>query len=95
MFYGNLNLIFTVFRLSVLHTVLTIELIDTSASGSSFLLAGIKRMALGADFYSDVLLGGTSLYNFAASAGDGCGLVVGMDSLFHRQSTLSKWKIST
>ena len=52
-------------------------------------------MALGADFYSDVLLGGTSLYNFAASAGDGSGLVVGMDSLFHRQSPLSKWKIST
>ena len=79
----------------LIHTKTLLETINTAAAVNQLLSASEERMALGADFYSDVLLGGTSLYNFAASAGDGSGLVVGMDSLFHRQSPLSKWKIST
>ena len=83
MFYGNLTLIFTVFRLSGLHTVRTIELIDTSASGSSFLLAGIIRMALGADFYVDVLLRRTGYELVTAVANNLCLIVIGLDSFLH------------
>ena len=40
----------------LLYAVLLVELIYTSAGVNELLLAGVERMALGADFNSDVLL---------------------------------------
>ena len=42
--------------LLLLHTILLIELINTSASLSCFLLACVERMALGADLNVDIFL---------------------------------------
>ena len=65
------------------HTILAVELIDTSASLCCLLLASVERMALRANFDVDLGLGGTSLDDVAASAGDGAVNVVRMDTLFH------------
>ena len=40
----------------LLHTVFLVELVNTSASLSCFLLSGVERMALGADLHVDVLI---------------------------------------
>jgi len=53
------------------------------AGVDQLLLSGIERMALGADFNLDIRLGGAGLDDLAARTADGCGLVVGMESLFH------------
>ena len=60
-----------------------LESVNTSAGINKLLLAGEERMALGADFYLDILLCGTGLYNVAASAGYGSLLIIRMDALFH------------
>ena len=55
----RLNLTSLILCLCV-HTIFLIELIDTSASCSSLLLASIERMALGANLHEDIFLGRTS-----------------------------------
>ena len=64
-----------------------LESVNTSAGINKLLLTGEERMALGANFYLDILLCGTCLYNVTASAGDGSLLVYGMDTLFHDYSS--------
>ena len=63
--------------------VLAVELINTSASLSRFLLAGIERMALGANFNVDLRLCGACHECVAAVACYSCLIVIRMDSLFH------------
>ena len=63
-----------------------VEAINTSTGVNQLLLAGIERVALGADLNGDVLLGGAGLDDVAAGASDGGLLVIGMDSFFHFDS---------
>ena len=60
-----------------------VEALNTSAGVNQLLLTSVERMALGANFDVDLGLGGTSLDDVAASAGDGAVNVVRMDTLFH------------
>ena len=46
-------------------------------------LAGIERVALGADFNSDVLLGGTGRKDVATSTANRGLFVIGMDTFLH------------
>ena len=71
-----------IFKLFI-QAVFLIELIDTSASLSSFLLSCIERMTFGADFYVDVLLGRTCYKSITAVAGYSCLIVIRMDSFSH------------
>ena len=66
-----------------LQAVLLVELIHATAGIDELLLAGIERMALGADFNRDVLLGAAGLDHGTAGAADGGGFVIGMDSGLH------------
>ena len=66
-----------------------VETSNTSTGVNQLLLAGIERVALGADFDSDVLLGGTSSKDIAASAADGSLIVLGMETFLHCCSPLS------
>ena len=69
--------------LSLLQIESLVETVDTSTGINQLLLAGIERVALGADFDSDLLLGGASGKYVATSAAD-CGLlVVRMDAFSH------------
>ena len=60
-----------------------VEALNTSAGVDQLLLTSVERMALGANFDVDLRLGGTSLNDVAARAGDGAVNVVRMDTLFH------------
>ena len=67
----------------LLQTKSLVETINTSTGVNQLLLAGIERVALGADFNTDFLLGGTSGEGVATSATDGGLLVLRMDAFFH------------
>ena len=60
-----------------------IEPINTSTGVNQLLLAGIERVALGADLNANVLLGGTSGKDIAAGTADGGLFVLGMDTFLH------------
>ena len=60
-----------------------VETVNTSTGVNQLLLAGIERVALGADFNTDLLLGGAGGEGVAASATDGGLLVLRMDAFFH------------
>ena len=68
--------------LQLLDAVLFVELIYTTAGVDQLLLAGIEGMALGADFYGDILLRAAGLIYSAAGAADGGGFVIRMDASF-------------
>ena len=57
-----------------------VEPINTSTGVNQLLLAGIERVALGADLNTNVLLGRTSGKDIAARAADGGLFVLGMDT---------------
>ena len=63
-----------------------LEAVNTSAGINKLLLTGVERMALGANFHLDVLLGRLCLDHVAAVAGDGRLVQYGMDVLFHGDS---------
>ena len=73
----------TDFVLILLQAKTLVEAIDTSTGVNQLLLAGIERVALGADFNTDVLLGGAGGKGVTTSAADGGLLVVGMDTFLH------------
>lgn len=66
-----------------LHAVTLLEAIDTAADVNQLLLAGIERMALGADFNAQLLLGGTGDEGVAANASHGRLLILRMDTFLH------------
>ena len=65
------------------HTILAVELIDTSASLCCLLLASVERMALGANFNVKFGLGRAGYECVATVTGYSCLVVVRMDSCFH------------
>ena len=70
-------------KLKLLDAVLLIELINTAAGINELLLAGVERMALGADLNGDAGTGRAGLDSCAASALDNGGLIIRMDSCLH------------
>ena len=60
-----------------------VETINTSTGVNQLLLAGIERVALGADFNSDVLLGGASRKDVTTGAANRGLFVLGMDTFLH------------
>ena len=60
-----------------------IEAINASTGVNQLLLAGIERVALGADLNTNVLLGRTSGKDIAAGTADGVLFVLGMDTFLH------------
>lgn len=71
------------------HTKALFEAINAPTGINQLLTAGEERMALGANFNTDVLFGRTGVNNLTASAGNGGLLVIRMDSLFHTVFHLS------
>ena len=69
--------------LLIVHAILLIELINTSACLSSLLLAGVERMAFGTDFYVDILLCRTCNESISTVACYSCLIIVRMDSFSH------------
>ena len=69
--------------MDLLHVETLFEPVYTATGINKLLLAGIERMALGADLNTNVLAGGAGLENLAASASDRGGLILGMYVLFH------------
>ena len=61
----------------------SLEAVNTSAGINELLLAGKERVALGADFYRDILLSGSGLIYSTTSATNGCRYVLRMDSFLH------------
>ena len=83
----NPNLVFSVLVLCF-DAVLTIELIDTASGGSGLLLAGVERMALGADLHMDLLLRRAG-YEFVAAVANHLRLIIlRMNSFFHFVTSL-------
>ena len=66
-----------------LHAVALLEAVDTAAGVNQLLLAGKERVALGADFNAQLLLGGTGDEGVAADAGHGNLLILRMDAFLH------------
>jgi hypothetical protein len=60
-----------------------VEPVNTSTGVNQLLLAGIERVALRADFNSDVLLGGTGRKDVATGAANRGLFVIGMDTFLH------------
>ena len=60
-----------------------VETINTSTGVNQLLLAGVERVALGADFNSDVLLGGTGSKHVATGTANRGLFVLGMESFLH------------
>ena len=60
-----------------------VEAINTSTGVNQLLLAGIERVALGADLNTNVLLGGASGKDIATCTADGGLFVLGMDTFLH------------
>ena len=67
----------------LLQTKSLVETINTSTGVDQLLLAGVERVALGADLNTDLLLGGTGCKHVATCATDGGLFVVGMDAFSH------------
>jgi hypothetical protein len=65
------------------HVVALLKSVNTSAGVNQLLLTGEERMALRADFYSDVLLGRACRDLVTASASDYSSFVYGMNTFFH------------
>ena len=60
-----------------------VETVNTSTGVNQLLLAGIERVALGANFNLDILLGGAGGKGVTAGATDGSLLVLRMDAFSH------------
>ncbi len=73
----------TDFVLILLQAKTLVEAIDTTTGVNQLLLAGIERVALGADLDTDLLLGGASGKDVTAVATDRGLFVLGMDTFLH------------
>jgi hypothetical protein len=73
----------------LLHIEALLKAVNTPAGIHQFLLSGKERVAFGANFNPDVLLGRGSLDLVATGADNLDGLILWMDSLFHAISPLS------
>ncbi len=66
--------------LLLVETESLVEAVYASAGVNQLLLTCVEGVALGADFYSDVALGGAGFDNIAASTGDGSRYIIRMDT---------------
>lgn len=67
-----------------------LELLNPSGGVYELLLAGIERVALGADFNLHLFFGGAGLYGIAADAGNNrVWVVFGVDFRFHTRASLA------
>ena len=67
----------------LIEIVLSVERFNTSAGLCSFLLACVERMALGANFYVNVLLCGTYCKRISAVTGHCCLIILRMNCFLH------------
>ena len=67
----------------LLQTKSLVETINTSTGVDQLLLAGVERVALGADLNTDLLLGRTGCEHVATCATDSSLFVVRMDAFSH------------
>ena len=67
----------------LLQTKSLVETINTSTGVNQLLLAGIERVALGADLNTDVLLSGASRKDVATGTANRSLFVLGMDTFLH------------
>lgn len=78
---------FTTFKLLseqlLAHIVALLKSVNTSAGVNQLLLTGEERVAFGADFYSDVLLGRACSDFISASASDYSSFICGMNTFLH------------
>ena len=73
-----------------LFSVAAHETVDAAAGIHQLLLAGVERMALGADVHAHVLADGAGLKGLAAHAAHRGGAVLGMDVFLHRVHLLAR-----
>ena len=71
------------YRQLLLQAKTLVETVNTSTGVNQLLLAGVERVALGADFNTNVLLGGASGKDIATRATDRGLFVLGMDTFLH------------
>ena len=69
--------------LQLLQVETLVETINASTGVNQLLLAGIERVALGADFNADVLLGGAGRKDVATGTANSSLFVLGMDTFLH------------
>ena len=62
-----------------------LETVYATAGVNQLLLAGVVRMAGGANFNADVLLRRAGVDHVTADASDGCAFINGMNSVLHRR----------
>ena len=74
--------------MDLLDAVFPVELVHAAAGIDKLLLAGVKRVALGADLNGDILAGAAGLDDVAAGAADRRRLVVRMDAFLHGKCPL-------
>ena len=60
-----------------------VETVNTSTGVNQLLLAGIERVALGADLNADLLLSRTGSKDVATGTANGSLFVIGMDTFLH------------
>lgn len=72
--------------------VALLEFLHATRAVDKLLLAGKKRVAAGADFHADVLLGGARVNHVAAHASDRGIKVLGMYFLFHQMLLFFSFK---
>lgn len=72
------------FELILIIAVFFAETINAAFRVHKFLFTRKKRMADGADFHADILLGGTRFNTVSAGACDGGLLVIRVNAFFHR-----------
>ena len=85
---GNDNLFLFVLQIETL-----LKSVNPSAGINQFLFSSEERMALGANFNTDILLCRTGMNHIAACAGNGCLFIIWMDVFFH-VSHLFRWNRS-
>ena len=78
----------SVFLLVQYITVALLELVHAAAGIHQLLLAGVERVALGADFNAQLLLGGAGCERFTAYAANDRLAILGMDAFLHCFSPL-------
>lgn len=66
-----------------LHTEALFETVNTAACINKLLFTGKERMAFGANFNTDILLGRAGLDNITASTGNGSLAIIRMDLFLH------------
>ena len=66
-----------------LYTKPFLETVHATAGIDKLLFTGKKRVAFRANFHTDIAFGGRGFNHFAAGAGDGRFLILGMDIFFH------------